>query len=623
MRISGTGRWIGAGLTGFLTLLLAPAVSAAQEAPPPSSESSYGYVSTSEGVVTLSEADTGESVSVEGSEAVLVGDELRLSGGALAEIQLADRNLLRLADRAELEFLTLAGSPDRSDAVTALRLTRGAAQIVVSDDFRGEKPPQIETPNAYVELRGPGSYVVHVQSAERTVVVARTGAAQVRARDAVTILRAGDEAIVEGYDGARLRLAAARPLLSVERWGESLTATYAAATEVYVDESIRYAAAPLQSNGTWIYVRGTRAWRPYVRYDWRPYSRGRWRHTPTGLLWVSYEPWGWVPHHYGNWDLVPGFGWVWFPGRRFALAWVSWYWGPEYVGWVPWGYYSNRYRSGFNLSFAAYGRAGVLAIRFGDWCFTPVNRFGSHYQHRYIKSGRELSREGERIARGIITTDTRKLTPGHWTSPDRIDRILTYDDGGKRPEREQVSRTRPSIDPVRPTRLVELIAERKPTTREKARREIDRTRPSIDPVRPTRLVDLTPKRTSTTREQARREINRTRASIDPVRPTRLVELTPKRKPTTREQARVDPRKTAPRSIRNSSERPKTIRPSVGERPGTPTRATRPESVRRTKPASSSGPMRVRPAKTSQSRSSPARGAARATSRKKATRAKAN
>jgi len=612
MRISGTERWIGAGLTGFLTLLLAPAVSAAQEAPPPSSESSYGYVSTSEGVVTLSEADTGESVSVAGSEPVLVGDELRLSGGALAEIQLADRNLLRLADRAELEFLTLAGSPDRSDAVTALRLTRGAAQIVVSDDFRGERPPQIETPNAYVELRGPGSYVVDVQSPERTVVVARTGTAQVRARDAVTTLRAGDEAVVEGYDGARLRLAAARPLLAVERWGESLTATYAATTEVYVDESIRYAAAPLRSNGSWLYVRGARAWRPNVRYDWRPYSNGRWRHTPTGLLWVSYEPWGWVPHHYGNWDLVPGFGWVWFPGRRFASAWVSWYWGPEYVGWVPWGYYSNRYRSGFNLSFAAYGRAGGLAIRFGDWCFTPVRRFGSRNQHRYIKSGRELSREGERIARGIITTDSRELTPGHRTSPDRIDRILTYDDGGKRPEREDV-------DPfIYRQRDITVPQDWKPPP---ATREVNRTKASIDPVRPTRLVELTPKRTPTTREQARREINRTRPSIDPVRPTRLVELTPKRTPTTREKARVEPRKTAPRSIRNGSERPKANRPSVGERTKTPARVTRPESVRRSKQASSSAPKRLRPAKTLHARSSPPRGASRASPRSKANSAR--
>ncbi len=612
MRTLWTERWIGVSLAGLLTLLLTPAVCRSQEAPPTSSESSYGYVSTSEGGVTLIEADTGESVSVEGTEAVLAGDELRLSGGARAEIQLADRNLLRLDDRAELVFLTLAGSPDRSDAVTALRLRRGALQVVVADDYVGETPPAIETSNAYVELRGPGTYLIEAQDPERTLVVARRGSAQVRAGTAVTTLRSGEEALVEGFDGPRVRLAAARGLLPVERWGEALTASYAGTTEIYVDESIRYAAAPLQSHGNWMYVRGSRAWRPHVKHGWRPYSRGRWRHTPTGLLWVSYEPWGWVPHHYGNWDLVPGYGWVWFPGRRFASAWVFWYWGPKYVGWVPWGYYSNHYRSRYSLSFAVYGRAGGLAVNFGDWCFTPLNRFGRRHQHRYLKSGRDMGREGERIARGIITTDTRKLTPGHWTTPDRINRLLTYDEGGKRFELEDVG---PFVNRERDTRIPEGW---KPPP---ADGKINR-RPSIDPVRTTRTVELTPKRTPTTREKARQEINR-RPSIDPVRTTRLVELTPKRTPTTRERVRVEPRTLASSSTKKSSERPKTTRPSVGERTRTPTRATRPESVRPTKPVRSSPPTRATPGKSSASRSSAARSTPRATSRAKPSKVKAH
>jgi hypothetical protein len=646
MRTLRTDRWIEVGLTGLLTLLLTPAICRSQEAPPSSSESSYGYVSTSEGGVTLVESDTGESVPVEGTEAVLAGDELRLSGGAHAEVQLADRNLLRLAERAELAFMTLAGSPDRSDAVTALRLGRGALQIVVADDYLGETPPAVETSNAYVELRGPGSYVVDSQGAERTLVVVRRGGARVRAGTAITTLRAGEEAVVEGHDGTRVRLAAARGPVAVERWGDALTATYAGATEVYVDESIRYAAAPLRAHGDWVYVRGSRAWRPHVKHDWRPYSRGRWRHTPTGLLWVSYEPWGWVPHHYGNWDLVPGFGWVWFPGRRFASAWVFWYWGPKYVGWVPWGYYSNHYRSRFRLSFAVYGRAGGLAIHFGDWCFTPVNRFGRRHQHRYIRSGRDLGRERERIAQGVITSDTRRLTPGHWTSPDRVNRLLTHDGKGNRAELEDVSpfiyreraikieddwqppmnaaesnRTRPSIDPVRTTRTVALAPERRdPATREKARQEVKR-RPSIDPVRTTRTVALAPERRDpATREKARQEVRR-RPSIDPVRTTRTV--APKSKPETRERVRVEARTPTPRSTAKTPERSKQSRPSVGERTKTPTRATRPESVRRTKPAVSSAPKRTSAAKSAASRASPARNTSRGASRPKPTKSRPN
>jgi hypothetical protein len=564
-----TERGVGLGLAGLISLLLTPAICSSQEAPPASSETSYGYVNASQGGVTLVEADTGESVPVEGTEAVLAGDELRLARGARAEIQLPDRNLLRLGDGAELVFLTLAGSPDRNDPVTALQLRRGSLQLVVADEYRGDAPPAVETPNAYVEILGPGTYLIEVPAPERTLVASRRGSAQVKAGRAITTVRIGEEALVEGHDGASVRLAAARGLLPVERWGESLTMTSTRVTEVYVDESIRYAAAPLRSYGTWTYVRGTRAWRPHVGSDWRPYSRGRWRHTPTGLFWVSYEPWGWVPHHYGNWDLVPGYGWVWFPDSRFASAWVFWYWGPEYVGWVPWGYYSNHYRSRFGFPYAVYGWAGGAGVHFGDWCFTPYHRFGHRDQHRYIRSGRDMGREGERIARGIITTDTRGLTPGHWTSPDRVNRLLAYDEQGKKFELEDVG---PFVNREKERRLPDSW---KPPLVDAGS---DRARPAIDPVRTTRTVELTPTpRQPTTRDKAQQEVNR--------RPT------------------------------------PTARPNVGERTRATAGVSRPGSATRSTAARPAAPKQSRPTRTAAPRSSPARSTPRATSRAGPSKAK--
>jgi hypothetical protein len=500
---------------------------------------------------------------------VLAGDELRLARGARAEIQLPDRNLLRLGDGAELVFLTLAGSPDRNDPVTALQLRRGSLQLVVADEYRGDAPPAVETPNAYVEILGPGTYLIEVPAPERTLVASRRGSAQVKAGRAITTVRIGEEALVEGHDGASVRLAAARGLLPVERWGESLTMTSTRVTEVYVDESIRYAAAPLRSYGTWTYVRGTRAWRPHVGSDWRPYSRGRWRHTPTGLFWVSYEPWGWVPHHYGNWDLVPGYGWVWFPDSRFASAWVFWYWGPEYVGWVPWGYYSNHYRSRFGFPYAVYGWAGGAGVHFGDWCFTSYHRFGHRDQHRYIRSGRDMGREGERIARGIITTDTRGLTPGHWTSPDRVNRLLAYDEQGKKFELEDVG---PFVNREKEGRLPDSW---KPPLVDAGS---DRARPAIDPVRTTRTVELTPTpRQPTTRDKAQQEVNR--------RPT------------------------------------PTARPNVGERTRATAGVSRPSSATRSTAARPAAPKQSRPTRTAAPRSSPARSTPRATSRAGPSKAK--
>ncbi|MEO0230804.1 MAG: DUF6600 domain-containing protein, partial [candidate division WOR-3 bacterium] len=60
-----------------------------------------------------------------------------------------------------------------------------------------------------------------------------------------------------------------------------------------------------------------------------------------GWVWVSYEPWGWIPYRYGSWMYVSGYGWVWIPGGTFAGAWVEWYYGPDWIGWAPVDYYGR------------------------------------------------------------------------------------------------------------------------------------------------------------------------------------------------------------------------------------------------------------------------------------------
>jgi hypothetical protein len=81
---------------------------------------------------------------------------------------------------------------------------------------------------------------------------------------------------------------------------------------------------------------------------WEPY---------WGWTWVSYEPWGWAPHHYGRWFVSEGV-WVWWPGPIspqyrpvYAPAYVSflglgfgdhnWSFGRGYgydsIGWLPVG----------------------------------------------------------------------------------------------------------------------------------------------------------------------------------------------------------------------------------------------------------------------------------------------
>jgi len=99
-----------------------------------------------------------------------------------------------------------------------------------------------------------------------------------------------------------------------------------------------------------------------VGTDFQPYvSAGHWTYADdTDYVWVSDYSWGWAPFHYGRWVMLPGHGWSWIPGRRYAGAWVTWRTGPVgygYVGWAPSPpsyYWSNGYAVGWSYGFYRY-----------------------------------------------------------------------------------------------------------------------------------------------------------------------------------------------------------------------------------------------------------------------------
>jgi hypothetical protein len=115
----------------------------------------------------------------------------------------------------------------------------------------------------------------------------------------------------------------------------------------------------LADNGKWeqLTYEGETAnyWTPTnVAPDWSPFTVGQWTTWQGEQLWVPYEPFGWVTHHYGGWVFhnhhwwwrppvrVSGWRYVpWYPAR---VVWVN---HGRYVGWVPCGwhevYYGRRY----------------------------------------------------------------------------------------------------------------------------------------------------------------------------------------------------------------------------------------------------------------------------------------
>lgn len=96
----------------------------------------------------------------------------------------------------------------------------------------------------------------------------------------------------------------------------------------------------LSLHGEWLVSSNfERVWRPDPREvgpDFVPYATGgHWEHNGSDWVFESVWSWGWLPFHYGLWDLDDRDGWVWIPDDIWAPAWVTWRFGGGYVGWAP------------------------------------------------------------------------------------------------------------------------------------------------------------------------------------------------------------------------------------------------------------------------------------------------
>ena len=131
----------------------------------------------------------------------------------------------------------------------------------------------------------------------------------------------------------------------------------------------------LSSYGTWVQVADYGwAWCPLdTPVGWRPFTVGYWLWSDDGWLWMSEDPWGATPYHYGRWAYDREYGWVWVPGDVWAPAWVAWRYGDGYVGWAalpP----NVGWRAGVGLDYSDYELD--QRINRHRWCFTSADDFG-------------------------------------------------------------------------------------------------------------------------------------------------------------------------------------------------------------------------------------------------------
>jgi hypothetical protein len=216
-----------------------------------------------------------------------------------------------------------------------------------------------------------------------------------------------------------------------DRWVSTRRSAYesagelAGSAEAYegLPEEVQPYYPELSASGSWSYVDDYGyVWQPTgVGSDWKPYYDGYWGYGPHGYFWISNEPWGWAPYHYGRWSWIGGRGWCWSPGSVFAGAWVSWSVGSVYVGWSPLSYWNYPgYRSAWH-----YGYYDPYC-----WTFVSYRHFGHRYYSHYTVGWDHVRYDARRSA--VVTRPPRY-------SPRRL---ASSDDARRGAYREAVDDTR-------------------------------------------------------------------------------------------------------------------------------------------------------------------------------------
>ena len=229
---------------------------------------------------------------------------------------------------------------------------------------------------------------------------------------------------------------------------------------VYVTNAppeVTYFYDTLRPYGTWIELESYGwCWQPHVvvidRY-WRPYwQSGRWLWSDLGWYWCSDYSWGWAPFHYGRWHHHPRCGWVWFPDRVWAPAWVCWRYSNSHCGWAPLppgahfaagrGFRFNNVSVGINFDFGlradlfTFVEIGRLHERHPHLHAVPEGRVKDIYNQTTVINNYVSGRDNRIINQGVgiehvaaaSRSEIRKVTiqdepaaPGRVVKPERVE----------------------------------------------------------------------------------------------------------------------------------------------------------------------------------------------------------
>src|SRR5215813_8060412 len=289
-----------------------------------------------------------------------VGDRIYTRNNARTSLAFSGRNFARLEPNTSFDVVTLR------DDLTQVALRDGSAIFDV-----GYLAPsqlfEVATPNGAVDFIEPGLYDVGLDGKGAATISVLNGLAQVVGLGGSGRINKGELLTLAAQTAGQVVLSK----LNRQNAGYFVDDYYRYQYpnvydgrylhyDTYLNDpyywdpyrrnvSYKYASSSipgideLDYYGDWQYLNGSGyVWCPRVDTSWSPYQDGQWFNDyPYGLTWVSNEPWGYAPYHYGRW-IYSGNRWFWIPdgvntSPRYSPALVAFVPLQNDVGWVPLG----------------------------------------------------------------------------------------------------------------------------------------------------------------------------------------------------------------------------------------------------------------------------------------------
>jgi hypothetical protein len=274
------------------------------------------------------------------------GDRVYTGNDGRAEIEFDDGSVYRLAEKTDIELLSL-----REDLIQ-IRVLIGLSSLTVESRVNFE----VDTPAAAFNTLRKGSYRFDVVEDGNTDAIVRKGLLDAANDQFSRQIETGELLHVIPGDSNLPALSRYDQRDEWDDWNDRRNADMLAyGSRSYIPDNVYVGVSELDTYGRWVAVDSYGpAWVPFgIGPGWSPYWEGRWCYRPFwGWTWVSYEPWGWLPYHYGRWYYSGAFGWCWLPGAAFSFNFwspglVRFYTGPGWISWCalgPHDYYNvNHY----------------------------------------------------------------------------------------------------------------------------------------------------------------------------------------------------------------------------------------------------------------------------------------